>query len=45
MVSLNEKTLRTTKLELKAALTTVRIKNKSLDEAKFTVKRIFFRAD
>ena len=45
MVSLNEKTLRTTKFELKAALTTVRIKNKSLDEAKFTVKRIFFRAD
>ena len=45
MVSLNEKTLRNTKLELQAPLTKVRIKNKSLDEAEFTVKHIFFGAD
>ena len=45
MVSLNEKTLRITKLELQAPLTKVRIKNKSLDEAEFTVKHIFFGAD
>ena len=45
MVSLNEKTLRNTKLELQAPLTKVRIKNKSLDEAEFIVKHIFFGAD
>ena len=42
LAPLNEETLSTSKLELQAALTAVRIKNKLIEEAELNVNRIFF---
>ena len=41
----NEKTLSISKLELPAAVTAVRIKNKLIEDAELNVSRIFFWTD